>query len=264
MRSLILLCGLLAATPALAQPAAPPKGSVTADAAEVIRTKPDQAKLVFAVTARNQDAATATDENDTQAKQFADGLEKLKVAGVKVASEPLRVDRVESQNNGGGVGGTEFNAVREVVVTVAEADPAKLAAAVEKLQKEAAKLGVSGEPGGANYNGNSYERVGKVKVVYSRGDAEWEELTAAALTRATKKATKRAEAMAAGAGLKLGELLSLGTSEDSPPRPSGSTYYTPDLIEHTSPSTTRQTEDTFVDGELVRKVRVRVVYATTK
>jgi uncharacterized protein YggE len=264
MRSLTLL-GLLAST-ALAQPPAPPKGSVTADAAEVIRAKPDQAKLVFAVTARNADAATATDENDTQTKQFTDGLEKLKVGGVKVANEPLRVDRIETQNNGGGVGVAEYNAVRTVVVTVAEGDPAKLAAAVEKLQKESAKLGVGGETGGANYNGNSYERVGRVKVVYSRGDEAWEEQTAAALAKATKKATKRAEAMAAGAGLKLGELLSLGAPDDGPPRPpaAATDTFPVDVGEKPQPTTSHDTVDAYVDGELVRKVRVRVVYATTK
>jgi uncharacterized protein YggE len=101
--------------------------------------------------------------------------------------------------------------------------------------------------------------------VYSRADAGWEEETAAALAKATKKATRRAEAMAAGAGLKLGELLSLGSPEEAPPPPpAGTTYTFPSEASEPSQPTPRETEDAYVNGELVRRVRVRVVYATTK
>lgn len=259
-----LAFALLFALPAVAVAQAPAKGTVTAEVTEVIKARPDTARLAFAIVARNADADTATGDNDTQTKQFVEAVEKLKLTGVKVTAEQLRVDRVELTNNRGGASGTEFGAVRAVVVTATDADPEKLAAVVDKVQREAPKLGATGEVGSAVYNGFQYERSGSVKVAYSRADSGWEEQTAAALTRGAKRATQRAEAMAAGTGLKLGELLSVGEVTDAahaaaavvgPAAAGGATV---------NPGVTADTLDQYVDGELVRKIRVRVVYATTK
>ncbi len=265
MRRLLLLCGLAVLPPALAQ--TPAKPTVTAEATEVVRAKPDAARIVYSVAARNPDADTATTDNDTLTQQFVEAVGKLKLAGVKVAPDPLRVDKIELGNNrGGGVAVGEFNAVRAVVVTAADADPAKLLALVEKVQKEAAKQGVGGELGPSAYNGQAYERAGGVKVAYTRAEDGWEEATTAAITKATARAKKRAEAVAAGVGLTLGELVSLSeVPADSPKAtspvasPLSSAAF---LGGPVNPGVTADTLDAFVDGELVRKVRVRVVYST--
>jgi uncharacterized protein YggE len=268
MRRLILLCGLAAALPAaLAQ--TPAKPTITAEAVEAVRVKPDSARIVYAVSARNADSDTATTDNDTATQAFVDAIGKLKLGGVKAAADPLRIDKVELANNRGvaapGVG--EFNAVRAIVVTATEADPAKLTGLVEKVQKEAAKQGVGGELGPASYNGMQYERSGGVKVAYSRSEAGWDEATSTAVTQATKRAMERAKALAAGAGLTLGELVSVGEVPTDAPKaaapPVTTTYAsTPYLGGAINPGVTADALDTFVDGELVRKVKVRVVYAT--
>ena len=140
-------------------------GAEFRQATETIRAKPDAARIVYSVAARNADSDTASTDNETLTTQFVDAVNKLKLTGVKVTPDPLRVDRVELGNNrGGGFLAGEFNAVRAVVVTAADADPAKLLTLVEKVQKEAARQGVGGELGPSSYNGAQYERAGGVKV----------------------------------------------------------------------------------------------------
>jgi uncharacterized protein YggE len=261
-----VLVALLAVPPAGAQtpPAAADKNTVTAEAVEVIRARPDQAKLYFTVLVKNPDAVTATDESGEQTKQFVDAIDKLKLKGVKAAGLSQRLNRVETQNRN--VANApfvpEFHAARSVVVTVTDPDPDKLPGLVEKVQQEAAKQGVGGDgPGNATYNGFNYERNSPVRVTYSRRDG-WDEETVGALGKATKKALARAEAMAAGAGLKLGEVLSIG----EPATTIGSqTIY--NYANYSSgvgnTSTAADAQDEFTDGELVRKVRVRVVVAVS-
>ena len=266
MRRLAAVVLLSASAVAFAQtPTAKP--TVTAEATETIRAKPDAARIVYSVAARNADSDTASTDNETLTTQFVDAVNKLKLTGVKVTPDPLRVDRVELGNNrGGGFLAGEFNAVRAVVVTAADADPAKLLTLVEKVQKEAARQGVGGELGPSSYNGAQYERAGGVKVAYTRAEDGWEEATANAVLKATKKAKARAEVLAAGAGLTLGELVSVGeVSAESPkatPLVTTTSTSAPYLGGQVNPGVTADTLDAFVDGELVRKVKVRVVYST--
>ncbi len=260
---------LLAALPAIATAQSPAKPTVSAEATEVIRAKPDTARVVFTVASRNADADTASTDTDTLVTQFTDALTKLKLAGVKATSDPLRVDRIELTNNRGivGPGVGEFNAVRAVVVTVSDDDPAKLVTLLEKVQKEAAKQNVGGEMGPASYNGFQYEKNGGVRVAYTRAEAGWEEATNAAVTKATQRAMKKAEALATGAGLKLGDLVSVGELPADAPKAAtplvaatiGSSAYGGGTA---NPGVTADTLDSFIDGELVRRVKVRVVYAT--
>lgn len=255
---------LLAALPvaAIAQSPTPPAhGTVTAEATEVVRAKPDRARLSYTVTFRNGEATAATDENEAMTKEFVESIDKLKLKGVKAVGGALRVDKVETQalNGINQQFIPQYNAARQVVVTVADADPAALLATVDKVQQAAAKLGISGEPGNSSYNGRAYERVAAGKVTYSREDG-WDELSTAALTKATKRATQRAEAMAAGAGLKLGEVVSIG----EPDGPQSVTTYNYAGSGTSGVSQAADALEVYVDGELVRKIRVRVVYATTK
>lgn len=268
MRRLLLLCGLLALPP-VATAQTPAKPTVAAEATEVIRAKPDTARVVFTVAVRNADADTASTDTDTLVTQFTDALTKLKLTGVKATPDPLRVDRIELTNNRGiaGPGVGEFNAVRTVVVTVTDADPAKLVTLLEKVQKEAAKQNVGGEMGPASYNGFQYEKNGGVKVAYTRAEDGWEEASTAAVAKATQRAMKKAEALAAGAGLKLGDLVSVGEVPADAPRATsplvatttGSSAYGGGTA---NPGVTADTLDSFIDGELVRRVKVRVVYST--
>ena len=263
MRTASPLVVLLFATTAGAQtPAAIDKGTVTAEAVEVVRVKPDLAKLYFTVIVKNGDATIATDENTEQSKAFAEGIHKLDLAGVKVASQPLRVNRVETQNRLGGGNNIpfipEYHAVRTVLVTVSSKDADKMRVNLEKVQQEAAKQGVSGETGNASYNGMAYERNAPVRLVYARQDG-WDDDTVVALGKATKRAIQRAEAMATGAGLKMGEVLSV--SEPTTIGPQTVYNYAGTYV---SSAQTADPQDEYLDGELVRKVRVRVVVAVSK
>lgn len=265
MRRLILLCGLAMLPPAFAQNTAKP--TITAEATEVIRAKPDTARIAFTVASRNADSDNASSDNDTITQQFVDAINKLKLTGVKAAADPMRIDRVELAGNRGGVGLGEFNAVRAIVVTATEADPTKLATLVDKVQREAAKQGVGGEMGPANYNGMQYERNGGVKVAYSRAEASWDEATTTAIGKATKRAMQKAEAMATGAGLKLGDLVSVGevtadALRATPPLVSTTTTAAQFLGGTVNAGVSADTLDAYVDGELVRKVKVKVVYGT--
>lgn len=255
---------LLAALPlaAVAQsPTTPAPGTVTAEATEVVRARPDRARLSYTVSYRNGEATAATDENEAMTKEFVETIDKLKLKGVKAVGGAVRVDKVETQalNGINQQFVPQYNAVRSVVVTVADADTAALLAAVDKVQVAAAKLGVGGEMGNSSYNGRAYERVGSVKVTYSREDG-WDDLSAAALTKATRRARERAEAMAAGAGLKLGEVVSIG----EPDGPQSVTTYNYAGSGTSGVSQAADAQEVYVDGELVRKIRVRVVYTTIK
>jgi uncharacterized protein YggE len=262
MRTTSPLFVLLLTPVALGQTPAADKGTVTAEAVELVRAKPDLAKLYFTVINKNGDATIATDENAEQTKVFAEAIHKLDLAGVKVASQALRVNRVETQNRMGGGNNIpfipEFHAVRTVLVSVSSKDADKLRANLERVQQEAAKQGVSGETGNASYNGMSYERNAPVRLVYTRQDG-WDDDTVAALGKATKRAIQRAEAMATGAGLKVGEVLSIGEPTTAGPQ----TVYNY-AGTYTTTAQSGDPQDEFIDGELVRKVRVRVVVAVGK
>lgn len=243
------------------------KSTITAEAVEVMRAKPDQAKLYFTILIRNNDATTAGDENTEQTKQFADAIDKLKLKGVKASGFSQRLNRVEIQNRMGGnpnpIFVPEYHAARTVVVSATDPDPDRLQTMVEKVQQEAAKQGVGGETGGASYNGMNYERNAAVRVVYSRRDG-WDDQTTEALKKATKKALTRAEAMAAGAGLKVGEVVSIGEPGGAVPQSQTIYNYSNYSSGVGNTASAADSQDEFTDGELVRRVRVRVVVAVGK
>lgn len=235
--------------------------NITVEAQEVVRQKPDAVKLYMKVEVRNSEAAQAADEASDEAKKMADGLNKLKLTGVTVSTPQQRLVRSEVvQNRGGNVPGVvEYRVIRPVQVVVTDSDPDKFAAAVEKVQLEAFKLGLVSDLANDNLMYNSStgqnERNSPIRAVYSRKGG-WEELTGPALEKATKKARAKAEALAAGAGVKLGDVLSVSEVPTYSSGPAYSPYGGSGL------AATGEQEDEFVDGELSRKVRVRVVFAT--
>jgi uncharacterized protein YggE len=267
MPRLAALALLLAPAVALAQ--TPAAGTVTADATETVRMKPDQARVVLSARVKSPDAATAADEAAEQAKKFAEAVDKLKLKGVKVSTAPLQASKGAEDNSGGvrvigpgGAGGAvapkEVQATREVVVTVSDADFAALSEAVEKVQREAFAAGLSGAKANTGYNPFGATDGERIKVTYHRKEGA-DELTTAALGKAAKKATARAEAIASGLGMKLGAVVSAGEVDAVEPASAAAariSIYGGDPAE--------ASKDDLVDGELVRTVRVRVVYGVTK
>lgn len=232
-------------------------GNISVEAAEVVRQKPDTVKLYMKVEARNAEAVTATDEATDEGKKMLDGLGKLKLTGVTVTAHPQRTVRTETVVRGGpGVQGTvEFRVIKPITVSVTDADYDKFTAVVEKVQLEAFKLGLVPDLAADNFSYNSsgqQEKNSPFRAVYSRKGG-WDDLTGPALEKATKKARAKAESLATGSGVALGHVQSVNEVLTYGSSPSYSPY---------GAATAGDPEDTLADGELVRQVRVRVVYAT--
>jgi uncharacterized protein YggE len=266
MRSHVVALSLVAfAAPAFAQTPPPPvvPGTVTAEAAEVVRVKPDQAKVYVTAASRNADPATASDEAGELAKKFADLVTRLKVKGLKAVADPVKVAKLVDERSmvlrGGGIGGVaappaDTQASQQLVITITDPDPKALADAVDKVQREAIKEGLTGAaPDGMLSTRYTSDMV---KVAYLKQDGI-DDLLAAALGKATKKATARAEAIAGGLGMKLGAVVSADEL------PAGgdptSALVTTSALSRGSTAVSPSAE--LVEGELVRTVRVRVVYA---
>lgn len=242
---------------------APAPGNISVDAVEVVRTKPDTVKIFLKVEAKNAEALAAADESADELKRATGDLGKLKVDGMTMTASPPRTVRVETdvRNNLPGGGGqrmqVDFRTTRPIVLTVYNTDPEKLAATVEKVQLEVSKLGIANDVNTSNYvyTPSGQERQSPFRAHYTR-KAGWDELTGPALEKATKKARAKAEALAAGAGVKLGEVLSIQETTSMSNYPQ---QYNPGGV---PTGITTEPEDEFADGELVRKIRVRVVFAT--
>jgi uncharacterized protein YggE len=221
-----LLAALLFTPAALAQ-LVDGRTSVTAEGSETVRLKPDRAKVSLFVSVRDKTGEKADEKATELAKDLADDVGRLRLKGVTAEVDPAVVAKEADKGYltgppGGVVVVGDPPIVRRVVVTISNPDPKGLAEAVNQVQREGAKYGPTDSP----------------KVVYSRAD-DADDGTAAALGKATKKAAARAEAIAAGLGLKLGAVVA---ADEIPPT----------------------TPDVYDDGEVLRTVRVRVVYAVAK
>lgn len=264
-RTAALLATLLAAPFVAAQ--AP---TVTAEATETVRVKPTQAKIVVYAQVKNPDATTASDEAAEQAKTFTEAVGKLKLK-TTVTPLPLKAAKVGPNDEAGAAvvvapmaaGGQpmppkETQVSRPLVVTVSAADFKALAEAVDLVQKEAGKAGLEGEKKTSIYDPFNRGGGGAVKVKYFSPDG-WDAPTAAALAKATKAATARAEAIAAGLGVKLGAVLSAGEADAAEAAKSASLAAAVYGAETDTPG-----PDDLVDGDLVRTVKVRVVFQVAK
>jgi len=248
---LVVFATVLGASSALAQAPAP-VNTISADATDTLRVAPDVARITLIVVTKDPVAETATDENEKLAKDLVDNIAKLKINGIKVTSQVLKIAKVETSDNVAAVPGanpvtkSDYRAARAVTISVKDANPEQLQATVAKIQKEAAKMGVAGDSNQSIYNGFGNERQNAVKVTYGLQDG-WDDRSKEVLAKLTKRALDRAKLLAEGAGLKVVGVVSI----DEPREP-------------TTPSTllniygNQESNDELTDGELVLKVRIRV------
>ena len=262
MVSRILLAGFMAAfgsSIAVAQGPAPTANTISAEATDTLRVSPDVARIQFAVVTKDAVAETASDENEKLTKDLTAAFNKLKLNGMKVTSQTLKISKVEGDGNGPGAapGGnpmpkTEYRTVRTVTVTVKDADADQLLANVGKIQKEAAKIGIAGESTTNIYNGFGNERQNVVRVTYGL-QAGWDDKSKEVLAKLTKRALERATLLAEGAGLKVAGVVSIDEPREPAPQNLNANIY--GIPEQT---------DELTDGELVLKVRVRVTVRVTE
>lgn len=214
--SAVVVVALFAASAAVAQ-----QPTVTAEATELVRVKPDSARVYLTVETRHANADTSADNHADAVKRAVDDLKGLRLKGVTVTPQQSLSARIDATD-------PRFAYVnaRTLLVTVADSNPEQLAETVTKVQQEATKLGLSGTP----------------QVVFEKKDG-WDELLAPAIGKATKRAVQKAELLATSAGLKPGTILAVSDGSEAPTATDEAVAYT--------------------DGELVRKVRVKVVIAAT-
>jgi len=243
-----------AQTPAHAAP-----DTISTEASDILRVAPDVARITFSVVTKDPVAETAADENEKLGKDFLTNIGKLKLNGVKVTSQSVKVAKVESQDPDGAKPGgapatkADYRVVRSVTVTVKDADAEQLQAAVAKLQKEGAKIGVAGDSSQSVYNGFGNEMQNKVRVVYGL-QAGWDDRSKEVLAKLAKRALERAHALAEGAGLKVAGVVSI----EEPHEPANANPWVNSVYGMAEPA------DELADGELVLKVRVRVTVRVSK
>jgi uncharacterized protein YggE len=265
MRRFLILSACLMAAPAFAQTR---EVGLSAEATETIRLQPDTAKIYFVIETKDPNVDTATEANVKLKKDLTDALEKLAVKGLTTKATQKTVSK-ESQRNfngiigGGGPGGGPPVPVVEnvsvstpIILTLSNADSAKLIETVEKILQSAATLGISGPSANDNQFGyNPFNQVtsGKARVVYST-KAGWDDSTDAALAKATARAKAKATSLAKGAGVTLGDLITVQEQPEGSPADGGFSPYIGRGGRYTE-------EPGLVDGELVKTIRVRVTYA---
>ncbi len=264
-RSLAIGFALLSSLTSFAQtPEA--KTAVTAEGTEVVRYKPEGARLTLVASVKNPDSTAAADESHEIAKKFADAAKKLKVENLKVQVLPLKIGRAGNESSnivvaapGGGAAPAppkDFVATRMIVVTVTNGDFAALSDAIDKVQREALRLEVEGEKKNTGYNPFGTGDNNVIKVNYFGGTTTAEDdLHNKALTVATKKAVARAEKIAEGLGLKLGAVQSASEVpvEAAKAEAAAFSIYGAELP-----------KEQLVDGELTHTVKVKVVFAASK
>lgn len=209
---------------ALVSPAvAQTPGRIQVEVTEEIRAKPDACRLDLKVEVRNPDPADAAAEVADEVKKVTAAFAALKIEGATLTPLPLVVTRQEVQGGRGLPAEVVYRVARPFKVLIDGQDFDKLSETATKVQNELYALGVKNSADGGSY-----------KPTYSKKGG-WEEASKAALETAAKRARVKAEGLAAAAGEKLGAAMSTDQAGES---------YTLD------------------EGEMVFRLRVRVVYAT--
>lgn len=215
--SAVVVVALFAASAAVAQ-----QPTVTAEATELVRVKPDSARVYLTVETRHANADTSADDHADAVKRAVDDLKGLRLKGVTVTPQQSLSARVD----GAGPRSAVYVNASTLRIAVADLSPEQLTETVTKVQQEAGKLGLGGTP----------------QVAFEKKDG-WDEAVAPAVAKATRRAVQKAELLATSAGLKPGTVLAVSDGSEAPTATDDAVAYT--------------------DGELVRKVRVKVVIAAT-
>ncbi len=257
----ILLVSLLAGlgTPVVfgqvPAPVAPPN-TISAEATETLRVAPDLARLSFSVVTKDAIAETSFTENEVLTKDLLTNIGKLKMTGLKVTSQSYKMSKIDTVLNGVAAlpGGnqpmkSDFKTVRTIIIVLKDIDADQLQANVGIIQKEAAKVGVTGDSAGISYNGFGNESQNNVRIAYGL-QSGWDDHSKLVLAKVTKRALERAQLLADGAGLKVVEVVSITEPTATP------------AVNYIYGAT--DTSDDLVDGELVQKVKVRVTVRVSK
>lgn len=251
--------------------------TITAEGVVSVSIKPDQAKIYLNVESKAGDATGAVEVGNLARKELVAAIEKLGVKGASLTALPQKItkDRANPNQFGVAVGGPggappappaeTYSTTQLVICTVAQADPFKLVEAVEKVTRAAASQGITGDKAQAD-SGVLNPFMGSTKtgarVVFS-SQSGWDDPIAAGLSKATQKALANAKAIAAGAGLKVEGVLSVDEICENAPAVNAPAEANPYArlfgLGGSTPG-----EDEYADGELTRKVRVRLRVAATK
>jgi uncharacterized protein YggE len=209
---------------ALVSPAlAQTPGRIQVEVTEELRAKPDACRLDLKVEVRNADPADAAREAADEFKKVKEAFAALKVEGATLTALPAVFTRQEIQGRRGLPAEVEYLVTRPFKVTLEGGDFGKLSETATKVQNELYAAGAKNSSNG-----------GEIRQNYSLKGG-WEGASKGALEVAAKRARAKAEGLAAAAGEKLGAAVSVDQSAET---------------------------NTLDEGEVVFRLRVRVVFAT--
>ncbi len=167
--------------------------SVRAVGDATINTAPDQAQMTFSIETRANTAADAASQNATQTTAVLTALQRLLGAGADIKTTGYSVSPVYTYPPGGQPVLTGFSAVNSIQVTIAN------------INQVGATLDTGTQAGATRVQG----------IFFSLKDPEPVRLQA--LRQAAQRARTHADAMAGGAGLRLGNVLAIDEGS-APPR----------------------------------------------
>lgn len=153
--------------------------TVTAEATELVRVKPDSARVYLTVETRHANADTSADDHADAVKRAVDDLKGLRLKGVTVTPQQSLSARVD----GAGPRSAVYVNASTLRIAVADLSPEQLTETVTKVQQEAGKLGLGGTP----------------QVAFEKKDG-WDEAVAPAIAKATRRAVQKAELLATAPG----------------------------------------------------------------
>lgn len=233
--------------------------TLTAEAVEVVKLKPDVAKIYLNVESKDASAEEAAKANADARKRLVDAVEKAGAKGLKAVALQQKITKDRDNSNrvfrAVGPGGPivqpppaeSYTVNQPMTFIVTEADPEKLLGAVEKVLQAAASVGVTGESNNNDYRYSPYgETRSGGRVVYEVKGG-WDAAVSDALAKATVRAVLNARSLAKGAGLNVLRVQAVEDVSDGPVNSEPGVRYYPGGDEPVS------------DGiELTRRVKVRV------
>jgi|GEM_PF-4023930 len=247
--------------------------TVMAEGVATVSVKPDHAKIYLNVETKAGEAAASAEANHAAKKELIAAIEKLGLKGTTWASLPQKITKDRPNNAAFGVvavgpGGAppqappeSYSTTQMVIYSANDADAYKLGEMVEKITQAAAAQGITGDKAQADsgaFNPFMGSTKNGARVVYS-SKSGWDSPFSKGLAVATEKAMANAAAIARGAGLRVDAVVEIEELPDTNPAA---------LAASNSPYASlfglSGANDEYAEGELTRKVRVRVKVTATK